>query len=101
MQASRLTRAVAIAAAVTALGAPTAGAMPGPELTHNPASQDASAVSAPAPLRVPGPTVVVEADATGFDWGSAAIGAGVAFGVLLLGAAAGGAMRHGHLRPSH
>jgi hypothetical protein len=50
-------------------------------------------VGAPTPrvevVRVPGPTVVVEADeSSGFDWGSAGIGAGVAAAIVLLAGAA-------------
>ena len=100
MHVQRLFSTTAVALAAVAIAAPVAGARPGPELTPNPASQDAPA-TAVRTVEVPGPTVVVEADAQGFDWGSAAIGAGVVGGVLLLGAAGGASTRHVRMRPSH
>ena len=101
MQVNRLARITAVALAVGATAAPVADAKPGPELTRNPESRDAPFAAAPATVRVPGPTVVVEADTQGFDWGSAAIGAGVVGGVLLLGAAGGASTRLGRMRASH
>jgi hypothetical protein len=66
-----------------------------------PAPDQATPTSTPAPVRAavqiqPAPTVTASVD-EGFDWGSAAIGAGIAGALLLLFAAgASVAARHGH-----
>jgi hypothetical protein len=82
----RITRLVLIGLAVLALAAPAASA-------------------APAPAdRQPAERVVIEPDAapvvqsvdTGFDWASAAIGAGIAGGVILLIVWGGVTYRHRH-----
>jgi hypothetical protein len=93
----RITRSLALGLAVAGLAAPTAMAVPDyPQST--PGAAPAASPAAPEPVRVAGPSVVVEADeASGFDWGSAAIGAGVAAAMVLL--ATGAALtvvRHGH-----
>ena len=129
MSVQRLARITAAALGALALTAPAATAKP--YIGHNGSGDDASVAVAPERItnepaapqpsrvvvapervtnevpssvpRVPGPTVVVEADDRSFDWGSAGIGAGTIVGLALL--AAGGMMllgRHGtHLRPSH
>jgi hypothetical protein len=83
----RLIGALAVALAVAALAAPTAGARPATDWTDN---------SSPA---TPAPTVTRAID-DGIDWGSAAIGAGTATGLLLVAAAGatGAAHRHRHVR---
>ena len=116
-----LTRITVVALAALAVAAPGAFAMPDfpvnstapvPERTTEPATLQAveaspapvpERVTEPAVIPVAGPTVVVEADeASTFDWGAAAIGAGIVLAVVLLGAAAAAATsRHGGLRPSH
>lgn len=85
----RLTRSLAAAITAAALLAPAAVAKP-MNYTVGPVSPAAqSEPSAVEAVRVPGPTVVVESgEASGFDWGSAGIGAGVAAAIALLGAAA-------------
>lgn len=83
----RLTRSLAAAAAALALLAPSAAA----RSDYPVGPQPDSVRSGPAveTVRVPGPTVVVEAaSAPGFDWDSAAIGAGVAGAIVLLSSAA-------------
>ena len=97
----RLTCSLAAALAAAAPAAPAAIAMPDYPVTPTGADRTPAA-AAPEPVRVPGPTVVVEADeASGFDWGSAAVGAGVAAAIALLaGAAAMTVARHGRLRPT-
>src|SRR4051794_13639635 len=82
---NRITRLVLIALAVLALAAPVASARPA------------------APDAAPADRVVVEPEApvvqsvdTGFDWGSAAIGAGFAGGIILLIAWGGITYRHRH-----
>jgi hypothetical protein len=119
----RITTIAAAALAAAAVAAPTAsavpdfpvsaGASPVPERTTGTAALSSSQPAVPvperttepdvAPVPVAGPTVVVEADdGPAFDWGSAAIGAGVALAIILLGvAAASVTSRHGRLRPSH
>ena len=119
-----ITRISLAAIAAAALAAPTAFAMPDfavsagspvPERTTEPPSGATLVSSSPAPVPerttepatpVAGPTIVVEADSSSpFDWGSAAIGAGVVLAALLLaGAATVTTMRHHHhgrLRPTH
>ena len=80
---NRITRLVLIALAVLALAAPVASARPaGPDST-------------PAQRVVIEPPVVQSID-QGFDWASAAIGAGFAGGLLLLVAWGGVTYRHRH-----
>ena len=86
----RITRLVAVGLAAGALAAPTAGAAPAP-LDQ-------------APVPDTGPLVQVEPDSApvvqsvddGFDWGSAAIGAGGAGALILLISAGGISYRHRH-----
>jgi hypothetical protein len=79
----RITRLVLIALAVLALAAPAASAMP--------ASPDAQ----PADRVVVEPPVVQSVD-NGVDWASAAIGAGLAGGIILLVGWGGITYRHRH-----
>jgi hypothetical protein len=81
----RITRLVLVAVAVLALAAPVASAAPAP-LDAQPAEQ--VVVEAPAP--------VVQSVDTGFDWASAAIGAGIAGGLILLIVWGGATYRHRH-----
>jgi hypothetical protein len=90
----RLTSSIAGALAIAALAAPAAGAFPAEQVQGNPSP------NAPAtPTHVnntsagPAPTVSRTID-NGFDVGSAAIGAGGAATVLLLGAAGASALVH-------
>lgn len=82
----RFTRAVAGALAITALAAPAAGARPAEEMFINESRAEA-----------PGPTITRTID-EGFGWSSAAIGAGGATAVLLLGAAGASARSNRHQR---
>ena len=66
----RITRLVLVGLAVLALAAPVASARPAPADT-------------PIPSVEPAPPVVQSVD-EGFDWASAAIGAGAAGGIILL-----------------
>ena len=81
----RLIRLIAASIAALALLAPSA--MARSDYPVSPVSSSSSS---------DGPPVVVEADeSSGFDWGSAAIGAGVAAGIVLLaGATATTTVRH-------
>ena len=79
----RITRLVLIALAVLALAAPAASAVP--------ASRDAQ----PADRVVVEPACPAELD-NGFDWASAAIGAGLAGGIILLVGWGGITYRHRH-----
>jgi hypothetical protein len=79
----RITRLVLIALAVLALAAPAASAVP--------ASRDGQ----PADRVVVEPPVVQSVD-NGFDWASAAIGAGLAGGIILLVGWGGITYRHRH-----
>ena len=79
----RITRLVLIALAVLALSAPVASAVP--------AARDAQ----PAERVVVEPPVVQSID-YGFDWASAAIGAGLAGGIILLVGWGGITYRHRH-----
>jgi hypothetical protein len=88
----RLARTVAAAMAITALAAPSAGAVPAGEPPAT--SRSASLPDTPAP------TVSRTID-DGFDWGSAAIGAGVAAAVLLLTAAGASARSHRGQNTNH
>ena len=76
----RLTRALAGAMAVTAIAAPAAVARPIVDF-HDSSSYE------------PAPTVTRTIE-DGFDWGSAAIGAGGAAAVLLLSGAGASAVSH-------
>ena len=98
----RLTCSLAAALAAAALAAPAANARPDYSTGPSPRVDHTAVATAPEPARVPGPTVVVEADeSSGFDWGSAAVGAGVAAAIVLLaGAAAMTVARHGRIRPT-
>lgn len=101
----RFTTTLAAGLAVAAVGAPVASAMPDYPLTPSGqkeiriAPPPTAAERASQPVRVAGPAVVVEADEqSGFDWGSAAIGAAVAAAMVLLAmGAAQAAVRHHHL----
>jgi hypothetical protein len=87
MKVHRILRLVALALAVAALAAPaTAGA--------HPATRDAQ----PADRVViePDPAPVVQSIDQGFDWASAAIGAGVAGALILLISFGGVTYRHRH-----
>ena len=77
---NRLTRLVLIALAVLALAAPVASARPSPPDTPT------------GPAEAP---VVLSVD-NGFDWASAAIGAGIAGGIVLLLVGGGVTYRHRH-----
>ena len=82
---NRITRLVLIGLAVLALAAPVASAgRPAPDSTAR-----RSAWSSGEPP-------VVQSIDKGFDWASAAIGAGIAGGILLLGAWGGVTYRHRH-----
>jgi hypothetical protein len=98
-----ITTILAAALAVAALAAPSAIArldLPiGPPSSSTALSEQerqvlaSRGVGAPTPrvefIRVPGPTVRVEADgSSGFDWGSAGIGGGVVAAIVLLAGAA-------------
>jgi hypothetical protein len=83
MQVShRITRLVLIGLAVLALAAPVASARPAPADT-------------PVGPPQPEPPVVQSVD-DGFDWASAAIGAGIAGGLVLLVVWGGVTYRHRH-----
>ena len=77
---NRLTRLVLIALAVLALAVPVASARPAPPDTPT------------GPAEAP---VVLSVD-NGFDWASAAIGAGIAGGIVLLLVGGGVTYRHRH-----
>ena len=70
----RLARALAAGVAVAALAAPAASAMP--------QTREGAGESAPHPQNAP---LVVRASDEGFDWGSAAIGAGALVVLISLG----------------
>jgi hypothetical protein len=78
----RITRLVLIGLAVLALAAPVASARPAP----------ADTPTGPAQPETP---VVLSVD-DGFDWASAAIGAGIAGGIVLLLVWGGVTYRHRH-----
>ena len=80
----RITRLVLIGLAVLALAAPAANAVP--------AGRD----SQPADRVVIEPAPVVQPIDEGFDWASAAIGAGFAGGIILLISWGGVTYRHRH-----
>src|SRR4051794_41809402 len=78
----RITRLVLIGLAVLALAAPMASARPAP----------ADTPTGPIPAEPP----VVQSVNEGFDWASAAIGAGFAGGIILLIGWGGGTYPHPH-----
>jgi hypothetical protein len=78
----RLGSALAAALAIGALAAPAANAVTGEEFQASPGPNSSSAIDSSTPA----PTVSRTID-DGFDLGSAAIGAGSAAAVLLLGGA--------------
>ncbi len=78
----RITRLVLVGLAVLALAAPVASARPAPADT-------------PVPSVEPAPPVVQSVD-EGFDWASAAVGAGAAGGIILLISWGGMTYRHPH-----
>jgi hypothetical protein len=82
----RITRLVLIGLAVLALAAPAASARP--------AGPDAPVSTEPFLLDEPAP--VVQSVNAGFDWASAAIGAGFAGGIILLISWGGVTHRHRH-----
>jgi hypothetical protein len=90
VQTHRITRLVAIGLAAMALAAPAASAVP--------ARPDAT----PADRVIIQPDVAPLVD-DGFDWGSAAIGAGGAGALILLLSAGGFSYRHRqeHIRTAH
>jgi hypothetical protein len=79
----RLSSAIAAALAIGALAAPAANAVTGEEFQASPGPNSSSAIDSSS---TPAPTVTRTVD-DGFDLGSAAIGAGSAAAVLLLGGA--------------
>ena len=83
----RITRSLTVALAVAALAAPTASAMPAP--------QDQPVSSSGEPVFVE-PAPVVQTVDGGFDWDSAAIGAGGAGALLLLVSLGGFTYRSRH-----
>ena len=78
----RITRLVLVGLAVLALAAPVASARPAPADT-------------PVPSVEPAPPVVQSVD-EGFDWASAAVGAGAVGGIILLISWGGMTYRHRH-----
>jgi hypothetical protein len=87
MKVSRsIARLVLIALAVVALAAPVASARPAPR----------DATPADRVLVEPESAPVVQSIDQGFDWGSAAIGAGVAGALVLLVSFGGVNYRHRH-----
>jgi hypothetical protein len=78
----RITRLVLIGLAVLALAAPVASARPAPADTPT------------GPVQPEAPVVLSVDD--GFDWASAAIGAGIAGGIVLLLVWGGVTYRHRH-----
>jgi hypothetical protein len=86
MKVHRFTRLVAVGLASAALAAPAASARP--------VSPDSPVPPGSAPVVIePAPARVVSVD-DGFDWGSAAIGAGAVGAVVLLIGVGGTAYRH-------
>jgi hypothetical protein len=75
--------ALAFALVVVAVAAPSASATPAERfLGPAPAEVTHDAAAAPAQVRV-----VEGSDSSGFDWGDAGIGAGVAFAAIVVGGA--------------
>ena len=106
----RCTRLTAAFLTAAALAAPAAFALP--DYPGSGVTIDRSVDRTPTvptsivprePVRVAGPTVVVEADSSAFQWGDAAIGAAILAGLLMLAAAATTVGRHRgfHIRPTH
>jgi len=83
---NRITRLVLIGLAVLALAAPAANARPAP----------ADPVDTGQPFVLEPEAPVVQSVDDGFDWASAAIGAGFAGGIILLVAWGGVTYRHRH-----
>lgn len=79
----RLTRGLAAVVAVAALGAPAAVARP-IDRPQEPFRYDPGATVAAAPEHAPARAPVVQKIDDGFDWGSAAIGAGGAGALFVL-----------------
>lgn len=75
MKVNRITRLVAIGLATGAIAAPAATAMPVPPDSSVPSSNEPVAIE---------PEPVVQSVNEGFDWGSAAIGAGAAGALIVL-----------------
>jgi hypothetical protein len=82
---SRTLRSLALAAAVSALAAPPASALPGELIGEGPSANEPPTT----PVRV----VTVETDA-GFDWGDAGIGAGSGLALVFIGLGSAVAIRH-------
>lgn len=106
----RCTRLAAVALAAAAFSPPAAVAVP--DYRSSGGTLDRSVDTTPKaptsiiprePVRVAGPTVVVEADSSSFQWGDAAVGAAVLAGLLTIGAAGSVLVRHRgfHIRPTH
>ena len=89
MKVNRITRLVAIGLATGAIVAPAATAMPAPPDSSVPSSSEPVAIE-PAP--------VVQSVNAGFEWGSAAIGAGAAGALILIISGGGISYRHRHER---
>jgi hypothetical protein len=87
VQTHRITRLVTISLAAGALAAPAASARPAPA--------DTPSTGEPVFIE-PHPAPVVQSVDEGFDWGSAAIGAGGAGALILLVSAGGITYRHRH-----
>jgi hypothetical protein len=96
MMLRHLTRLLAAALVTGAVIAPAAGAQPARDVTQGSGTAAVSAVSPPPPRGVATP---VTSDSSGFDWGSAAIGAGAA--VLVALAAGGVATTRHRVHPTH
>ena len=84
----RITRLVLIGLAVLALAAPAASARPASPDSPVPPGSDAVIIEPETP--------VVQSVNDGFDWASAAIGAGVAGALVLLIGVGGTTYRHRH-----
>jgi hypothetical protein len=97
MTSRQLTCSLAAALAAAAISAPAALAMPDYSMTP-PGADRIQDAAAPAPVQTPAPTVVEADDASGFDWSSAAVGAGVGAALLLLTGAGAMTARHGRVR---
>ena len=82
---SQLQRSLAAGLAAAALAAPAAQAAP----ILEPGTRDTALSTEPVTVDSPAITTTID---EGFDWGSAAIGAGCAAAVLLLGAAGASAV---------
>ena len=101
MPLRRLACSLAAVLAVAALTSPAAIAMSDYPLTPAPAQRTAAG-PAPEPLRVVAPAVVEADRGSGFDWGSAAAGAGVAAAIVAFaGGAAVTVARHDRTPTTH